>query len=275
MENKAIGVFDSGMGGLTVLKALAELLPNEDYIYLGDTARLPYGTKSSETVIQYAKQATYILKEREVKCLVVACNTASSVALDALREQFYPIPVVGVLLPGAEQAAKLSSTGVIGVVATEATINAGGYQKAIQTFRQDAKVLTKPCSLFVSLAEEGWGESDIAREVASIYLEALVAEPELDCLVLGCTHFPVLKNVIADVVGAEVQLVDSADSTAEVVRQMLTRQGWLSNRHDRGREIFFVTDLPERFARVAEFFLGRPIASQHIEPVKIDGNQSR
>lgn len=273
MNSQPIGVFDSGMGGLTVLKALDELLPQESFLYLGDTARLPYGTKSPETVIQYAQQATHILKEHGVKILIVACNTASSVALEALQHQFDPIPVVGVLLPGAAVAAQKSQSGVIGVIATEATIAAGGYERAILKSRPDASVHNRACSLFVPLAEEGWAHTDIAEAVARKYLTELSQTPGLDCLVLGCTHFPILEAAISSVMGAGVTIVDSAHSTADVVKRLLEESGALSEGTEDRKETFFVTDGPERFSRVAQYFLGRTIASKHVEPIKINGNR--
>ncbi len=261
-DPRPIGVFDSGMGGLTVLKALASRLPNERFVYLGDTARLPYGTKSAETVQAYALQATRLLLDEGVKMLVIACNTASAVALDGLQQAFTPIPVIGVIEPGARAGVAATVNRRIAVIATEGTVRGGAYARAIRKLMSDAKIVQQPCQVFVALAEEGWIDSPATRAAAEHYLGALFASPEApDTLVLGCTHFPVLANAIKAVIGGRVALVDSAETTAAAVADTLARTGLASGTKAReaGAVRFFATDSPERFARVGAIFLGRAI----------------
>jgi len=253
---QAIGVFDSGVGGLTVLKEIARHLPHEDLIYLGDTARVPYGTKSPETVRRYALEAADFLVERGVKMLVVACNTASAVALDALKAK-YDLPVIGVIEPGAGRAAALTRSGKVGVIGTEGTIKSEAYPRAIRAIDPALDVVSVACPLFVPLAEEGWAEHDIARLAAVEYLGPIARE--IDTLVLGCTHYPLLKTILHAVLGDGVELVDSAEETAHtVVAQLGTA------RVDRLRQrtiSFYVTDVPTRFERVGSAFLGNHLGA--------------
>ena len=227
-----IGVFDSGVGGLTVLKALVTQLPRERFIYLGDTARLPYGTKSPETVVRYALQAAEALAGYGVKCLVIACNTASAVGLAAVSERIRDVPVIGVIEPGAEAACLASRSGHIAVIATEGTVRGGAYQDAIVHRRSDARVSAVPAQLFVALAEEGLCRGPIADSVARHYLEPLfnaaAGASRPDTLVLGCTHFPMLADTIRAVAGPEVGIVDSAETTARYVLQTLEAQNLAS-----------------------------------------------
>ncbi|MDO8953981.1 MAG: glutamate racemase [Gammaproteobacteria bacterium] len=265
-----IGVFDSGVGGLTVLRALQKQLPHESFLYLGDTARLPYGTKSPDTVIAYAKQAASILIERGIKFLVVACNTATALALPALQQQFPELTIVGVLEPGAKAACEASKNGQIAVIATEATVNAQGYQKAIHRLNSHATVVAESCSLFVALAEEGWLEGDITEAVARRYLEPLLfAVPDFtpDTLILGCTHFPALLTSIQKVAGKNITVIDSADSTAKVVAESLQKLNLLNDSQDKAKTHLMVTDAPGRFARVARHFLGKELLSHQVELV--------
>ncbi|MFY0535059.1 glutamate racemase [Nannocystis pusilla] len=272
-----IGVFDSGVGGLTVLRALRSALPDERFIYLGDTARLPYGTKSGETVTRYAEQAARVLVGRGIKLLVVACNTASSVALGHLAAVFAPLPVIGVIEPGAAAACGASVSGQIGVIATEGTVRGGAYERAIRAARPGAEVVSIACQLFVALAEEGWVSGPVAEAVAQRYLANVVGErPGLDCLVLGCTHFPVLRQAIAAAVGPRVRLVDSAETTAEVVVGCLLRSDLRAGHRTRGQDgagqagvRFLATDAPARFARVGAVFLGEAIAPEDVELVDL------
>lgn len=272
-----IGVFDSGVGGLTVLRALRSALPDERFIYLGDTARLPYGTKSGETVTRYAEQATRVLVGRGIKLLVVACNTASAVALGHLAAVFAPLPVIGVIEPGAAAACGASVSGQIGVIATEGTVRGGAYERAIRAVRPAAEVVSIACQLFVALAEEGWVSGPVAEAVAQRYLANVVGErPGLDCLVLGCTHFPVLRQAIAAAVGPRVRLVDSAETTGEVVAGCLLRSDLRAGHRTRGRDgagqagvRFLATDAPARFARVGAVFLGEAIAPEDVELVDL------
>ncbi|BCG45521.1 Glutamate racemase [Citrifermentans bremense] len=254
MAWKAIGIFDSGVGGLTVLKEVVRALPQEDTIYLGDTARVPYGTKSPETVVRYSRQIARYLLNRDIKLLVVACNTASAVALSALQQEF-SIPIVGVIEPGARAAAAATKTGKVGVIGTAATVASSAYTKAIKRINPEIEVVNRACPLFVPLAEEGWVDNEVARLTAGIYLEDL-KKHGVDTLVLGCTHYPILKEVIAEVMGPQVTLVDSAEQTALTVAGILAEQGLLRPRGERGNHHYYVTDIPAGFIRVGNRFLG-------------------
>jgi glutamate racemase len=254
----AIGIFDSGVGGLTVLHALLGALPREDVVYLGDTGRYPYGTKSAETVTRYSVENVEFLVARGIKLLVVACNTASAVALGALEERF-PVPIVGVIEPGARAAVAKTRSGRVGVIGTEGTIASGQYTHALRRLRPGLEIYTRPCPLFVPLAEEGWVEGPIPRSVAETYLASL-AKSGIDTLVLGCTHYPLLKRVIADVMGSGVTLVDSAEETARAVAALVAERG-LARRDGQGSTSFFVTDVPDRFIHVGERFLGSRVHS--------------
>jgi glutamate racemase len=263
-----IGVFDSGIGGLTVLAALMQALPHERFVYLGDTARLPYGTKSAQTVARYAVQASEALIRHGVKCLVVACNTAASVGLDAVRAQAGGVPVIGVIEPGAQAACAASVSGEIAVIATEATVRGGAYQRAILERRPAARVRQLPTQLLVALAEEGLVEGPVARGVVVHYLEPLFAQDPPDTLVLGCTHFPLLAAIIREVVGAQVSIVDSALTTAVSVRDQLLAAGAARTSGSLSLQ-FIATDSPERFARVGSRFLGRTIEARRIELIDL------
>ncbi len=253
-----IGIFDSGMGGLTVMRALKRRLPGESFLYLGDTARLPYGTKSAGTVTRYALQAAKALMQQDIKLLVVACNTASAAALPALTEALAPLPVVGVIAPGAAAAVKAAPEGPIAVIATEGTVKGGAYVSAIQAIAPSMPVVQQAAPLFVALAEEGLASGEIARLVAERYLKPLLATlPRPKGLVLGCTHFPVLKDVIAEVAGSDVAIIDSAETTAAAVEKILTEKKLLAA--GPGSSRFLCTDAPGRFAHLGEIFLGEPI----------------
>ena len=245
------------MGGLTVMRALAAKLPQESFVYLGDTARLPYGTKSADTVTRYAVQASRALLEHNIKMLVVACNTASSVALPALEAALAPLKVIGVIAPGA--AAAVKAGGPIAVIATEGTVRGGAYVRAIQDIDPAIPVVQQAAPLLVPLAEEGLVEGEIARLAVERYLKPLLATmPHPRTLVLGCTHFPALKKTIADVAGSNVTLVDSAETTAQNVAETL-RDAGLLNDGPAALPLFLATDAPDRFSRVGEIFLGAPI----------------
>ncbi|MDE6735060.1 MAG: glutamate racemase, partial [Desulfovibrio sp.] len=252
-QHLPIALFDSGVGGLTVFKALARRLPAENLLYLGDTARLPYGTKGRETIIQYTLLAARALVERGVKMLVVACNTATAAALPTLRREFAPLPVVGVVEPGAAAAARASENGEIVVIATEATIAGGAYQEAIERIRPGARVRGQACTLFVPMAEEGWMEGPLVEGVARRYLDGLFTADEgthrPDTLVLGCTHFPLLLRALQNVVGPGVTIVDSAATTAESVEGELRARGLLNPGMGPGSWRFLTHANPDRFAR--------------------------
>jgi glutamate racemase len=267
-----IGVFDSGVGGLTVLRALLADLPGEDFLYLGDTARLPYGTKSAETVSRYSVRAAETLVARGIKALVVACNTASSSALPALRARFPRLPVIGVIEPGARAACDASASGRIAVLATEGTVQGGAYTRAIQAIRSDAHVTPVACQIFVALAEEGWSEGDAVAAVTRRYLAHLDAR--IDTVVLGCTHFPLLAPAITKQLGDGRRVVDSAATTARATRVELERRGLLqpasAPAESRAANLtLLATDSPERFARVGARFLGESIAVRAVELVDL------
>jgi glutamate racemase len=271
-----VGVFDSGVGGLTVLRALMETLPAESFLYLGDTARLPYGTKSPQSIRRYALQAAGMLKERGVKCLVVACNTASAVALEALAADFAPVPVLGVLDPGAEAACRATRSGRIAVIATENTVRGGAYQRAIGRRLPSAVVTARACPLFVALAEEGWIDGPIVEAVARRYLDDLFLatgpDDRPDTLVLGCTHFPVVAPTLRAVLGPGVAIVDSAATTAAALARLLVEQGLASPGPGVGSLSLLATDGAARVARVGSTFLGRPLDPARVEIVDLAGH---
>jgi glutamate racemase len=266
-DPRPIGVFDSGMGGLTVLRALAGRLPHERFIYLGDTARLPYGTKSAETVTAYALQATRLLIAEGVKMVVVACNTASAVALEPLAAALAPVPVIGVIEPGAKAGLAATRNNRIAVIATESTVKGGAYLRAIRALNPRAEVVQQPCQVFVALAEEGWTDTPVTVAAASDYLLPLFdGERAADTLVLGCTHFPVLAATISRVIGRRVAIGDSAETTAAAVAEALgAPAAGNATAAPRDSMRFFATDSPERFARVGAIFLGRPIDASDVE----------
>lgn len=257
-QRDAIGIFDSGVGGLTVVHALLRALPHEDLIYLGDTGRYPYGTKSGETVTRYSIENVEFLLARDVKMIVVACNSASATALDVLRARF-DVPIVGVIEPGARAAVAHTRSGRVGVIGTEATISSGAYTRALRDLQPSLELYTRACPLLVPLAEEGWLEGDITRSVVETYLASLTRSG-IDALILGCTHYPLLRDVIAAVMGPEVRLVDSAEETAREVAARLAAEG-LARDAGAGGSSFFVTDVPDRFVRIGQRFLGARVQS--------------
>jgi glutamate racemase len=281
MSALPIGIFDSGVGGLTVLRAARRRLPRENVVYLGDTARVPYGVKSRKTIERYAIEDANFLIRKGVKMLVIACNTISANARTRLREEF-DVPLLSVLGPGARMAARVTRTGRIGVIATEATVESRAYERAIRRAFQgnerdrEIEIFSHACPLFVPLVEEGETDSQIAQLVAEQYLAPL-REKEIDTLVLGCTHYPLLKQVIGSTMGTEVTLVDSAEATAEETAQLLERHGLLnqfpeehSNGSGAGASRFYVTDAAGRFHRIAERILGEPL--DHLEAVEVWGH---
>jgi glutamate racemase len=282
--NLPIGIFDSGVGGLTVYRALHERLPTERYVYLGDTARVPYGTKSLATVERYAIENARFLEARGMKLLVVACNTASALALPAIRKSV-GVPVVGMIGPGARAAVEAAGGGAVGVIATESTIKSGAYSRAIAELAPAASVFERACPLFVALAEEGWAETEVARLVAEEYLREL-REAGASALVLGCTHYPILRRVIQETVGEGVRLIDSGEAAAREVERVIDAEGLRRTATQELRDLreagaharflcddldhFYVTDAAERFAHVAERFLGS--APRRLEAVEVWGH---
>jgi glutamate racemase len=254
----AIGIFDSGIGGLTVTREIMALLPHEHLIYLGDTGRYPYGTKSADTVRRYSLENAAFLADKGIKMLVVACNTSAAVALDVLSEHV-DVPVIGVIEPGARAAVKRTRNRKVGVIGTEGTIASGAYTRALKRLDPQLELYTRACPLFVPLAEEGWVNNAVARSAAALYLTSL-KRSGIDTLVLGCTHYPLLADVITEFMGDKVRLVDSARTTAEAIRETLVRYGLLQ-RSGRGSASFFVTDATDRFTKVAARFMGQPVES--------------
>ena len=259
IRRRAIGVFDSGIGGLTVLAALRRRLPAEELVYLGDTARVPYGTRSRQVITRYAQNNARFLSGFDLKMLVVACNTVSAVALPEL-EQALPMKVLGVVEPGAQAAARLKPRHV-GVIGTAGTIRSGAYQSALARLAPEAKVSALACPLFVPLAEEGWIDGDIPLQVARRYLGGLAG---VDTLVLGCTHYPILRAAIGAAMGPAVRLVDSAEATAEAAAAWLEGERIGNDGSNPGGERLFVTDLSDSFGAVAERFLGRPVQAPEL-----------
>jgi glutamate racemase len=259
-----IGVFDSGVGGLTVLGALHERLPAESTVYLGDTARVPYGTKSSDVVVRYSRNNARFLLGHDLQLLVIACNTATAHALATLQQEL-PVPVIGVVEPGARAAAARTRSKRIGVIGTAGTIASGAYQRALAAAIPGAEVIARACPLLVPLAEEGWVDGEVPRLVIERYLGDL--RGTIDTLVLGCTHYPLLKQAIAEVLGPKVALVDSAEATAAAVHDVLRGSGALSAAEAVGDRSYFVTDVPARFPEIAARFLGHP--PEHVAQVDV------
>jgi glutamate racemase len=260
-KEKPVGVFDSGIGGLTVVKRLSSVLPEENIVYFGDTARVPYGSKSNATVIEYSIQDARFLMNKNVKAIVVACNTASSVALQEIKNHFN-VPVIGMIEPGAAAAVNSTGNGKIGVIGTRATINNQAYSKEIRKINPDIEVFEQACPLFVPLAEEGMIDHQATRLIASEYLTGL-REKGIDTLVLGCTHYPILSKVIQEVVGDKVTLIDSGVASAEVVKHELDRFNLHTNRFAVGHQDFYVSDIPAKFREIAELFLSKPVNDIH------------
>ncbi len=256
MNSGKIGIFDSGVGGLTVVRAVNSLLPGESVVYFGDTARLPYGSKSPETVIRFAIEDAEFLLGKGLKLLVVACNTASSVSLPALRE-FADVPVIGVIEPGAKAAAGITESGIVGVIGTLGTISSGAYQKALKSFDSVNRVIAQPAPLLVPLVEEGLLDHSITEMILKEYTAPLVNEG-IDTLVLGCTHYPLLRDALSGILGEGIRLIDSAESTADEVASILDTEG-LSSDFLQGENSFYVSDIPLKFQEIAQRFLGKAV----------------
>ena len=266
MDDRPIGVFDSGIGGLTVLKEVVEQLPGEDIIYFGDTARIPYGTRSKETVIKYFFQSVRFLLTKEIKAIIIACNTASALAMEESKKVF-DIPIIGVIDPGAKAAASSTKNSTIGIIGTEGTINSQSYQRKIRKMLPGGEIIGISCPLFVPIVEEGWENTDVAYITAQKYLLEL-KEHNVDSLVLGCTHYPALRYTIAKVLGDNVTLVNPAYETAKAAKIMLKEQNLLSSKIDGGKCDFYVSDDPEKFKRIGGNILRKEIAS--VQKVNIE-----
>ena len=272
MENRKeapIGVFDSGVGGLTVAREIMRQIPQERIVYFGDTARVPYGSKSTDTLIRYTRQIIRFLKTRGVKAIVVACNTASAVALEAIRDEL-DIPIIGVVRPGARVAAQATKNKKIGIIGTEATVNSGMYVKLIRDFLPDAEVIGKACPLFVPLVEEGWTKDPVTEEVARRYLADL-QQSEIDSLILGCTHYPLLRHMVGEIMGDQVTLVNPAYETALELKALLEREGIANDGENKNFENpyeFFVSDLADKFKTFANSILPCDVTS--IKKINIE-----
>ena len=262
-NNRPIGIFDSGAGGLSVVKAFQEVLPWEDLIYFGDTARLPYGSKSREVVTEFALQISGFLRRKGVKILVVACNTASAFSLPVLRKKL-PIPVVGMIEPGAEAAVRRTQNRRVGVVGTRGTIESGAYEKALKKASSRLRVIGQACPLFVPLVEEGWWEKSETYSIAERYLNPL-KRSGIDTLILGCTHYPVIRHVFLKVLGSGLNLVDPGQEASLCARSLLREKGLACEPGKKGETIFFSSDAPDRFRELGMRFLGRPIREVHLK----------
>jgi glutamate racemase len=255
--NNAIGVFDSGIGGLTVVRSLMERLPFENIIYFGDTARVPYGIKSVETINRYAAQITEFLIKKDVKMLIVACNTMAAVAHQSISN-LSPVPVLEVIDASARMAIQNTRTKSIGVIGTPATINSNAYARAIHLLDKEAKVFSQACPLFVPLVEEGWFDHPATKLIVQEYLKPVIAE-KIDTLVLGCTHYPLLKPLLQDIMGPEVTLIDSADAMADIAADLINKQNMGNHTCSPPDYVFYVSDVPYRFQTIGEHFLGRTL----------------
>ena len=260
--NNPIGVFDSGVGGLTVVRALMERLPFENIIYFGDTARVPYGVKSVETIAHYTREIAEFLLQKEVKLLIIACNTMASVASQVVKD-LSPVPVLDVIDAGALGAVAVTGKKQVGVIGTPTTINSNAYARAIHDYAPDSRIHSQACALFVPLVEEGWLDHEVTRLTAQDYLKPLMAE-HIDTLVLGCTHYPLLKPLLSQVVGDDVALVDSAEAMAEQVAAVLAEKQLANPGPAQPRYDFYVTDVPLRFQTIGERFLGRTLNNVHV-----------
>ncbi|MFZ1291469.1 MAG: glutamate racemase [Melioribacteraceae bacterium] len=265
-KTNPIGIFDSGIGGLTVVKSVNTFLPSEKIIYFGDTARVPYGSKSNSTIIEYSIQDAKFLAKKNVKLIIVACNTASSVALDELRNKF-DIPIIGMINPGAKAAIKETKNNKIGVIGTETTISNQAYSKVIKSSNPEIEVIEKACPLFVPLAEEGWINHPATKLIAEEYLTDL-KNANIDTLILGCTHYPILKDVIQKVIGEKVKLIDSGSAASVEVNEYLEGRGIKNYQHNIGKHEFYVSDVPKKFNLIAERFLGKEL--EYLEKIDLE-----
>ncbi len=267
MKKQPVGIFDSGVGGLTLVKEFFRQLPNEEIIYFGDTARVPYGTKSKETVTRFATEIVNFLLKKKVKLIVVACNTASAYALDELKNKIKKIPIIGVIEPGTKSALEKTSTGRVGLIGTEGTIRSKTYERTFKKLNSEIKLYSHPCPLFVPLVEEGWFTKEVTYRIAQEYLSPLKKE-KIDVLLLGCTHYPLLKKVIQETIGKNVTLIDSASETVKEVKRILTEKRLFRTNKFLPRHKFYVSDAPEKFQLLSKHFLGpnyKKISPVHLK----------
>lgn len=263
MRNNPVGIFDSGVGGLTVVRELTRQMPNEDIIYFGDTARVPYGTKSASTIQKFSIQNVLFLLKHNVKLIIIACNTSSAIGLPFLSE-YFSVSIIGVIKPGAKAAVRSSRNGRVGVIGTNATVSSGAYEKEIKALDPGIKVYSKSCPLFVPLAEEGWANDGIVDIVARKYLAEFKGK-KIDTLILGCTHYPLLRASIQRAAGKDVKLIDSAEETAKEAKDLLEECGLKSSGRRRSKSRFYVSDAPDKFRSVAKKFLGK--GAERVERV--------
>lgn len=261
MDNRPIGIFDSGLGGLSVVKDFIDLMPNENIVYFGDTGRVPYGTKSRETILKYAKQDEAFLLSNDVKMIIAACGTVSSVAYDTLKD--LGVPFLGVVKPSAKAAVKVTGNKKIGVIGTSTTVSSGSYKKAIHSIDNEIEVYSVACPLFVSIVEQGWiaDDDEVAYLTAKRYLQPLI-DADVDTLILGCTHFPLISGTIARVMGEKVTLISSGGAAAEAAAEILKENDLLNNGEEKAVQKYFVSDSPEGFKSTAERFLQSEITSE-------------
>jgi glutamate racemase len=264
MDNRPIGIFDSGVGGLTVTKQVIKVLPREEIIYFGDTARVPYGSKSKETVTKFSEQIIRFLKSKNVKAIVIACNTVSSNCYETLKERFPEMPIIEVVTPGVESCLAVTKNNRVGLIATEGTVSSGAYERRLKAGNPSISVFKKACPLFVPLAEEGWTDNEVAERTAEIYLKELI-DKDIDSIILGCTHYPLLKACIGRIVGDGVTIVDPAKATAIKLKEYLESRDMLTSNTDEGKRYFFLSDDNKRFNDICQRVLKR-----ECKPVQID-----
>lgn len=263
MDNRPIGIFDSGVGGLTVVKEVIKELPYEETIYFGDTARVPYGAKSKETVTKFSNQIIRFLISKKVKAVIIACNTVSSNSFDELTQEFVNLPIIEVVGPGVESCIKATENNIVGVIGTQATIESGAYEKRIKAVRPDIKVYSKACPLFVPLAEEGWTKNEVAKKTAEIYLKELT-ESGMDSIILGCTHYPLLKACIGETVGEKVKIVNPAAATAKKMKEFLEKNNMLNNGNTE-KHTFYVSDNTKKFNDICSVTLKHNYSAQKVD----------
>ena len=266
MDNRPIGVFDSGLGGLTVVKELMDIMPNESIVYFGDTARVPYGSKSKETVIKFSTQAVNFLRTQDVKAVVIACNTASAVSVETLREKF-DIPVFEVIESGAKEAVNVTKNKKVGIIATEGTVLSGAYNKFINNIDSSIEIFSQACSLFVPIVEDGWQDTGIAYIVAEKYLEN-IKKQGVDTLIMGCTHYPHLKRVLKAIMGDGVEIVNPARRTALTVKEILENRGICAIENNNARYKYYSSDNVEKFKNLGTSFLNRDVT--YAEKINIE-----